>query len=302
MSFALDSMNTRRAVKMASRIIPAFAAILTAMLLSGESSACAAAPIIKINPSTDVPDPYWGADEGHGDNMVGWTFQLLVPFTVTQVGWYDENTSNGLSRAFRVGLWEGQGIETDPGTPHTIVSSSLIGDPNHGLVIPEGTNAALLGVWRVVDLTSPLTLQPGFYELGGLDTSTTTDVIKYVSAGNPGVSPLTPPGSPLVIGEFFFAGTGTQTNFGPTTNFYSWWGLELGPMLFGTNPPAIGSDLEIRLFPFNVRPTPGVLLTWPTGTLQQADVIAGPYNAVSNAASPYLIRGLSLRKFYRLGP
>jgi len=289
---------------MLPRIVPALVGMLTGLLLSGESTALASAAIIKINPSTDVPNPYSGTDEQHGNGMIGWTFQLLVPFTVTQVGWYDQDTTNGLSRAFQVGLWEGQGSDTDPGTPHSIISSSLIGDPNNGLIIPAGTNASLLGVWRVVDLAKPLTLQPGFYELGGLDTYTTTDVIKFVWAGNPGNSPLPPPGSPLVIGAFFYAFPGSQAPapFGPATVYYLWWGLELGPMLFGTNAPSTGSGLTMRLFPFNGPPSPGVLLTWPTGTLRQADIVTGPYTAVTNAASPYLIRSLSLGKFYRLGP
>lgn len=264
-----------------------------------------AAPIVKINPSTDVPNPYWGNDEQHGDGMIGWTFQLLVPFTITKVGWYNEDTNNGLSRAFQVGLWQGQGSDADPGTPHNFIFSSLIGDPTNGLIIPAGTNALHLGVWRVVELAKPLTLQPGFYELGGIDTSTTTDVIKYVSAGNPGISPLTPPGSPLVIGLFFYAFPGGPTNLIPMKYYYLWWGLELGPMIFGTNPPSTGSDLSIRPLILNgpQGSGPGVLLMWPTGTLQQADVVTGPYSQVTNAVSPYIIPpNLSARKFYRFDP
>jgi hypothetical protein len=47
---------------------------------------------------------------------------------------------------------------------------------------------------------------------------------------------------------------------------------------------------------------PGVLLTWPSGKLQQADEVAGPYVAVTNASSPYVISNQSPRKFYRLSP
>ena len=288
--------------------------VLTGISLCAGPNASAVEPLIKINPSTEVPNPYEGNDNPHGDGMVGWNFQLLVPFTVTQVGWYDEDTTNGLSRAFQVGLWKGEGFKEDPGTPHTFVSSSLIGDPNNGLIIPAGTNASLLGVWRVVDLASPLTLQPGFYQLAGLDTLTTTDVIKHVVV-NSGGTPLQSrsPGSPLVIGAFFDAGVvvvRTNTNFGPTPRYYLWWGLELGPMLFGSWTPSKG--LSISLFPFTPPEQPGVLLTWPTGTLQQADVATGPYTAVTNATwpypaptnatSPYLIPFLSPQKFYRLGP
>jgi hypothetical protein len=45
-----------------------------------------------------------------------------------------------------------------------------------------------------------------------------------------------------------------------------------------------------------------VLLTWPAGTLQQADLVTGPYTALTNAASPYVLQNSSLQKFYRLGP
>src|SRR5689334_9537165 len=83
-------------------IFSALAGILIGVFLCGGSSASAATPIININPSTDVPTPYWGFDEGHGNGMVGWSFQTLEPFIITQVGWYDE-TGDGLSRPFQVG-------------------------------------------------------------------------------------------------------------------------------------------------------------------------------------------------------
>jgi hypothetical protein len=52
-----------------------------------------------------------------------------------------------------------------------------------------------------------------------------------------------------------------------------------------------------------INPAPtGVLLTWPSGKLQQADDAAGPYGAVTNASSPYMISNPLPRKFYRLGP
>src|ERR1043166_7878122 len=91
------------------------------MFLSGESIASAALPIIDINPSTDVPAPYWGFDEGHGNGMVGWTFQMLEPFIITHVGWYAQS-ANGLSRPYQVGLWGASG-------------GSVIGDPGSGLII-----------------------------------------------------------------------------------------------------------------------------------------------------------------------
>jgi len=100
-----------------------------------------------------------------------------------------------------------------------------------------------------------------------------------------------------VIGEFFYAGTSPTGIFGAPTNFYLYWGLELGPMLFGTAAP--GSGLIIRRYGgFGG----GVVLTWQAGTLQQADVVTGPYTAVTNGVSPYFVPYLLLQKFYRLDP
>ena len=273
------------------------------------SSGGGPAPIVNINPSTevghDVPKPFLGFDESHGNGMVGWTFQLLEPFTVTQVGWYDEG-ADGLSRCFQVGLWQ-----ANPGIPPFWgwQSSSLIGDPQAGLIIPAGTNAStLIGVWRVVNLSEPLTLQPGFYELGGVDTLATADVIKYVDAGPQPNLTLTPPDSPVVIGALFYPGLrSSETNLHPTTQYYLASGLELGPMLFGakTGLSSWGSYLSIRRISWESDSSSpgGILLTWRTGTVQEADIITGPYTAVTDAAYRYLIvPAPSRQKFYRLGP
>jgi hypothetical protein len=40
-------------------------------------------------------------------------------------------------------------------------------------------------------------------------------------------------------------------------------------------------------------------LTWPRGTLQQADNVTGPYSDVPNATSPYTISHTGIRKFFR---
>ena len=41
-------------------------------------------------------------------------------------------------------------------------------------------------------------------------------------------------------------------------------------------------------------------LTWPAGTLQQADEVSGPYTDMSGATSPYAITPTGAKKFYRL--
>jgi len=271
-------------------------------ILSVTFAAIAAAPIINIDPSN--PLPYSGFEESHGNGMVGWTFQLLQPFTVTQVGWYDAN-SDGLSRDFQVGLWEGEADTNNAATLKFVPGmhySSLIGDADKGLTIPSGTNASLNGFWRVVDLEQPLLLQPGFYELGGPDSTNTTDVIRYVMIGPP--TTPTPFGAPLWVGGFFYAfhfegPLPPVTQLQPTSDFYLYWGLELGPMLFGT---VSTQNLQIR--PCLIEPsTPGISLTWSTGTLWEADEVAGPYTVLTNATSPFAVpTSSSCQRFYRLQP
>ncbi|MCB1130189.1 MAG: hypothetical protein KDN05_03610, partial [Verrucomicrobiae bacterium] len=102
--------------------------------------------------------------------------------------------------------------------------------------IPSGTTAPLNGAFRVVDLAAPLVLQPGQYQIGGLDTLGTPDPITYMWDGGIGVfnTPST------YVGSFFYAdmtGSGypaSSPDFGwvNSNNFYLASGLELGPMLF----------------------------------------------------------------------
>jgi hypothetical protein len=180
--------------------------------------------ILNLDPMTQVvngvpgPGQYSGFNETHGNGMVGWTFTLQQSVTVTRVAWYDED-QNGLSHQFEVGLWHG--------------SNQLLGDQESGLFIPAGTAAALDGRWRVVDLPNPVELQPGDYVLGGLDSSTSTDVIKYAHLLPTDVSDPALTGSRLTVGEFFYASIPQpQTGFDQPSNFALLTGLELGPMLY----------------------------------------------------------------------
>jgi hypothetical protein len=294
----MHTMPTSSASKTPPWMVSALVGVLTAFFLVGGVAAIAAEPIIKIDPGTEVPNRYEGFDEAHGYGMVGWTFQLLTPITITQAGWFAQNT-DGLSRDFQIGLWKGLGLGS--GRLFSNIPSSLIGDPHSGLIIPAGTNASRVGAWRVVELDKPITLDPGFYELGGWDTPTTSDVIKFVLLAGPGTAQLQPPGSPLAIGSFFWSSMSLMTSFGPTTQFYLERGLELGPMLFWTNGAPDGEGLSIRL-DRSVSPHPAVFITWPSGTLMQADAVSGPFTSVTNAVSPYTVPSLSIQKFYRLHP
>jgi hypothetical protein len=165
--------------------------------------------------------------------MIGWTFNLQQAITVTAVGWYDDG-QDGLSRAFQVGLWQDLTGDFAPGSNPT----QLLGSPDEGIIIPAGTSASLLDSWRVVPLSTPLTLQPGNYELGGLDSAATPDVIKFVTA-NLHFDPIPPTCAGMTIGQFFYAYSGSPySTFQMVDNngFYLADGLELGPMLFTTIP------------------------------------------------------------------
>lgn len=220
---------------------------LIAAVLLVETAGGSPIPILNIDPSTQVvpvspgPGQYWGFNESHGNGMIGWTFTLFEPVTVTGVGWYDQE-KDGLSRAFQVGLWHDFWMGPNPPPPGLPPPPQLLGDSTSGLRIPGGTQARLDGAWRVVDLETPLVLQPNFYELGGLDSATTPDVIKYVymSGDDPEVTETR-----LSIGPFFYAFgypyliDGQFHSVGADL-FYLNYGLELGPILFIDVPePAI---------------------------------------------------------------
>jgi hypothetical protein len=212
--------------------------VIFVRLLSGQAAFCDSAPIVDIDPSTQVPGQYWGFHEEHGNGMVGWTFNLQQALTVTAVGWYDDGR-DGLSRAFQVGLWQDLTGYFEPGTTAT----QLLGNPATGISIPGGTTASLQGSWRIVPLSIPVNLLPGNYELGGLDTATTADIIEYVQVGSG--QPIPPVSADLTIRQFFYAFGAGPTTFQMVDNrhFYLADGLELGPMLFTGVPEPSTSAL-----------------------------------------------------------
>jgi len=211
---------------MIGKLLALTALAISTVLLASPRASAATGPIVDVDPSNRT----W--NESHGNGMVGWTFHLQSPLTITAVGWYDDG-QNGLSRPFQVGLWQDLSSNFNPGSnPH-----QLLGTSSEGLIIPGGTTAPLQGSWRMVPLSSPLTLDPGNYELAGLDTETTSDTMKYVGVGYTFPYPPVWPG--LSIGQFFYA----YPNF-PSTTFLVTYnnyfeladGLELGPMLFAEVP------------------------------------------------------------------
>ena len=221
---------------MKNLISPVVGTMITTALLGLSPLASGATAVV------DLPASYFSSNrpfnEAHGNGMIGWTFTVTSAITITQVGWYDDG-GNGLSRDFQVGLWQapvggwGSANEAIP----------LLGDD--GIVIPAGTGTSYNGLYRYIDLAGALTLQPGSYQIGGLDSSTTTDPIKYfwsesVPSGPDGNSQeYNLPG--VTYGAFFYtAQTSADPGFRAAkgSEFYLASGLELGPMLFAIPEPS----------------------------------------------------------------
>jgi hypothetical protein len=189
-----------------------------------------------------IPEPFWQAVffEAHGDGMVGYNFQVKREVSINQIGWLDQG-GDGLSRSFQVGLWKMPSMYPTPSDP----VQELLSITGNGVLIPGGTTAALVdGKWRVVDLAAPLILQPGSYQIAGLDTASTTDSIRYIWQPANEFS-----NDDVDLGSFFYATmvTPQQPGFHFSTDFYLASGFELGPMLF-TVPEASGSMFTVAGF------------------------------------------------------
>ena len=180
-----------------SSVVVACVILAVLLGLSSATTQAASVPIVNIDPTSN-----WAWDEDHGNGMVGWLFSLQQSIIVRQVGIYD-STPGGLSRAFQVGLWQDLNDWFDPSDNPT----QLLGTPSSGISIPAGTTASVNGVWGVVNLSTPLVLGPGYYELGMLDTATTPDVIRYYQTD------YSDPSLGLTTYEFFYADIPGQTGF-----------------------------------------------------------------------------------------
>ena len=77
----------------------------------------------------------------NGAWSLGWSFNVLNPFTVSQLGFYDDLT-NGLTESHEVGLWDPFG---------SLIASATV---------PAGTGSTLMGFFRMVNI-APITLAVG---------------------------------------------------------------------------------------------------------------------------------------------
>ena len=81
------------------------------------------------------------SDFTNGSWSLGWSFNVVESFTVSQLGFYDDLT-NGLLESHQVGLWDPFG---------TLLASATV---------PAGTGSTLMGFFRMVSI-APITLSVG---------------------------------------------------------------------------------------------------------------------------------------------
>jgi hypothetical protein len=196
--------------------------ILIAVLLGWSAlesrvTLAASVPLIDLDPATQLsnspgPGMYFGFTDVNIDGLIGWTFNVLEPITVTGLAWYD-NGADGLSHEHDVTL-------TRTGIPTSLLTAA----------ISAGTTASLLGSWREV-ATAPLTLMPGSYTILGTDFTTTPDILKFAGGGQP--LPTDARVDPLQTPVF-------EPNGGGGGSLLSS-GVWLGPMLFVQPVPEPGT-------------------------------------------------------------
>jgi len=145
--------------------------------------------------------------------MYGWTFQVMEPITVTALAWYDEG-QNGLFQGHEIGLWWAS--SSLPLTNYLVTSIS----------IPSGTLAELNGIYRKVDLASPITLGTGRHIIGGTYSFPSEDQVAFGVAQN--YQDWTQD-SRIALGQPAWAyGDGFRM---PDHSFLAY-GLNVGPMLY----------------------------------------------------------------------
>jgi hypothetical protein len=170
----------------------------------------ASVPFVNLDPATDLaqspgPGMYFGFTDSNVNGLIGWSFTITQPVTVTELGWYDDG-QDGLSHAHTMGIVNGQ-----------VVSLS---NPLALVTIPDSTQATLEGPYRVEPI-APVTLVPGTYSLVGQDFTDSPDPINF---GGPEVVPL-----PLDPRADSFGTTPTPIS---SKGILLVNGLWMGPMMF----------------------------------------------------------------------
>lgn len=97
---------------------------------------------------TNVDAGASGVQQFTVNNYHGYEFTLSTATTITTLGWYDVG-ADGLAGPTPVGLWD--------------ISQNLLAS----VTVASGTTDALVNGFRMHDLLSPVTIQPGTYVLAG---------------------------------------------------------------------------------------------------------------------------------------
>jgi len=224
-------------------------------VVHGQNCIGAAALAIEINPMTQVsdsgvypPGTWFGFDEFtlRTNGMYGWNFGLAESALVTGLAWYGQDLG-GLSHEHQVGLWQYASGSTNVNGYRTNAPFLF------SMIIPAGTNAPLEGVWRKVDLGSPVELGVGVYVIAGTHYTENPDVVKFVS-GVPSALPADPR---ILVGIPAFSNSGLDLrSYDPNAPLFRipdnfilvGYGVELGPNLFllpksiQQNSPSLGAN------------------------------------------------------------
>jgi len=141
--------------------------------------ACFADDIAVVPGSNGFQNDAW-----NGNVTIGWQFTLSAPVTVTELGFFDANGSEGLFDSHPVGIWSASG---------TLLGSATV---------PAGSVGTLDGFSFVA--VTPFTLDAGMYTIGSYGNEDSPDQFQFGLSGSTAI-----PG--LAIGN------GVQSAFGPTT-------------------------------------------------------------------------------------
>jgi hypothetical protein len=127
-----------------------------------------------------------------GSYVLGWEFSVGSPVQVTSLGFWDYlgdgfHTVTGGPASVDVGIWSADQT--------LLVSTTVAGTDSISNVLPDGSG------FRFDSLTSPYTLQPGTYYIGGTNNSTESYVFY------PGSSVSYDPAVTWLSGQYAYSGT-----------------------------------------------------------------------------------------------
>jgi hypothetical protein len=159
-------------------------AVLISLVLSALPAA--AGPVVTV--LSDSDNVYFHS----GSYVLGWEFLVASPVQVTSLGFWDYlgdgfHTVTGGPASVDVGIWSADQT--------LLVSTTVAGTDSISNVLPDGSG------FRFDSLTSPYTLQPGTYYIGGTNNSTESYVFY------PGSSVSYDPAVTWLSGQYAYSDT-----------------------------------------------------------------------------------------------